>query len=175
MKSGSSAGWRDGFETRVFVAHPETTSHAISFPPLRRGGSQGGFFLTPAREAMGTATILSRSIHCYWLSLPWERAGVRGERRNWLPLPREREPVVSGATAFTLAMVSGGDAFDSSGSVAAIEPSPQPSPEGEGASSKRRHSFHAGDGLRWRRIRLELGCCCNRTLTPALSRGRGSQ
>ncbi len=86
---------------------------------------------------------------------------MRGERGDWLPRPWpwslvatrstpaagglqsnphpglspwEREPVVSGATAFTLATVSRGDSFDSSGRGAAIEPSPQPSPLGEGAS-----------------------------------------
>jgi len=84
---------------------------------------------------MGPATTLSRPIHCYWLPLPWERAGVRGERRDWLPLPRERKLVVGGATAFSLAMVSRGDSLDSSGRGAAINPSPQPSPEGEGAGS----------------------------------------
>jgi len=113
-------------------------------PPLTP--SQGGFFLTPVREAMGPATTLSRPIHCYLLPLPRERAGVRGERRDllplprvrgeryyWLPLPREREQVVSGATAFTLAMVSHGDSFDLSGGGAAIDPSPQPSPRGRGS------------------------------------------
>jgi hypothetical protein len=45
----------------------------------------------------------------------------------------EREPAVSGDTAFTLAMVSPGDSFDSSGGGAAIDLSPQPSHEGEGA------------------------------------------
>jgi len=38
--------------------------------------SHGGGFLTLAREAMGSATALERPIHCYWLPLPWERAGV---------------------------------------------------------------------------------------------------
>jgi hypothetical protein len=44
-----------------------------------------------------------------------------GERRYWLPLPGERELVVSGATAGTLAMVSHDDSFDSTGGVAAID------------------------------------------------------
>jgi hypothetical protein len=52
----------------------------------------------------------------------------------WLPLPEERELVVGGATAPTLAMVSRGESFDLRGGVAAIELSPQPSPRGEGAS-----------------------------------------
>src|ERR1019366_7394526 len=35
----------------------------------------------------------------------------------WLPLPEEREPVVGGATAPTLAMVSRGESFDLRGGV----------------------------------------------------------
>src|ERR1035438_8198808 len=93
-------------------------------------------------------------MHCYWLPLRGERAGVRGERhreRSQVESPdahpslinppltpalslREREPVVGGATALTLATVSRGESFDLRGGVAAIDPSPQPSPRGEGAS-----------------------------------------
>jgi hypothetical protein len=40
------------------------------------------------------------------------------------PLPKERELVVRGATAGTLAMAFPGESFDSSGGVAAIDPSP---------------------------------------------------
>src|SRR5271169_1240615 len=50
------------------------------------------------------------------------------------PLPEERELVVRGAPAFTLAMITRADSFDSSGGVAAIDPSAQPSPRGEGAN-----------------------------------------
>src|SRR5271157_1100176 len=38
MKSGCLPSWRDGFETRVFVARAETTSRAILLPPLAKGG-----------------------------------------------------------------------------------------------------------------------------------------
>src|ERR1017187_9113843 len=92
----------------------------------------------------------------------------------WLPLPEERELVVGGATAPTLAMVSRGESFDLRGRVAAIDPSPQPSPRGEGASSWRRHGSHAAHGLSWRVIRIGRLCCCNRPVTPALSPRRGS-
>ena len=78
----------------------------------------------------------------------------RGNRRsliNLLLTPalslRERELVVGGATAPTLAMVSRGESFDSTGGVGAIAPHPSPLPEGEGASSWRRHGPHAGHRL----------------------------
>ncbi len=38
MKTGDLPDRRDGFETRVFVALAETTSPAIPFPPLAKGG-----------------------------------------------------------------------------------------------------------------------------------------
>ncbi len=38
MKTGDLPNWSDGFETRVFVERAETTSPAISFPPLAKGG-----------------------------------------------------------------------------------------------------------------------------------------
>src|ERR1022692_554381 len=44
----------------------------------------------------------------------------------WLPLPEERELVVGGATAPTLAMVSRGESFDLRGGVGAITPHPSP-------------------------------------------------
>ena len=52
---------------------------------------------------------------------------------SYLPSPerrtvsKEREPVVGGATALTVPMVSRGKSFDSSGDVAEIGPSPEPS------------------------------------------------
>ena len=44
------------------------------------------------------------------------------------PLPRERELVLSGATAFTLAMVFRGDSFDSSAILLQWTPHPSPLP-----------------------------------------------
>src|ERR1017187_5328046 len=125
-------------------------------------------------------------MHCYWLPLPGERAGGRGERHREPshvespdahpslinpPLTptlslRERELVVGGAPAPRLAMVSRGESFDSTGGVGAIAPHPNPLPEGEGASSWRRHGSHAGHGLSWRVIRFARRCCCNRFVPP---------
>jgi len=142
-------------------------------PPLPH---KEGFFLDlPGRPWAPPQHSRGRYIVTGSLSL-WERAGVRGERRDRLPLPREaprlsrwpwssvathstraavglqstphpsplpreRELVVGSAAAFTLATVSRGDSFDSSGRGAAIDPSPQPSPEGEGASGDENPSF----------------------------------
>src|ERR1035441_10996898 len=80
-------------------------------------------------------------MHCYWLPLPQERELVVGGATaptmamapHPSPLPEERELVVGGATAPTLAMVSRGESFDLRGGVAAIEPSPQPPPLGRGS------------------------------------------
>ena len=52
---------------------------ALPFPPV--ANLQGGFFLTPARGAISPVTAHRRSMPCYWLPLPRERAGVRGRHR----------------------------------------------------------------------------------------------
>jgi len=39
LKSACLTSWVDGFGTRVSVALSETASHAISFPPLAKGGN----------------------------------------------------------------------------------------------------------------------------------------
>ena len=109
-------------------------------PPAAKGGLTGRGF-SDTCQGGHRPRYSTTADACYWLPLPGERAGVRGQRHRepsqvespdallLAPLPEEKELVFGSATALTPAIVSRAESFVQAPVLLQSTPHPSPLPK----------------------------------------------